>query len=463
MWKRSRKALQRLIVHLLLLVRDVQRFAGLPHAVALDGLREDHGGPSLVSDGRSVGVPDLDGIVAAAIEERDLVVGQVRDELEALRILSEEILARVRAALRLEILVLAVDRFLHALAQQTGCVAREQRIPAAAPDHLDHVPAGAEESGLEFLDDLAVAAHRPVEALQVAVDHEDEVVELFAHRHRKRAHRFRFVHLAVAEEAPDLLVGRLHELAVLEIAHEARLHDCLQWAEAHRNRRKLPEVRHQPGMRIGRKTLAADFLAEVPELFLGESSFEVSPCVEAGARMSLREDHVATVMVGRRAPEMVEADFVKRRGRGIGRDVSAVLRADAIRVDDHRDRIPANQRFNAPLESAIARIRLLARDVNRVDVGGVWLEGKPRAGATRVIDEPVEKEMCAVGAVDFQHRIDRLEPFPGFERIDVVALGAVSHSESSDSYPCRRPARYDPVCGARGSRLNPLCRARFQH
>ena len=73
--------------------------------------------------------------------------------------------------------------------------------------HLDHVPAGAAEDRFELLDDLAVAAHRTVEPLQVAVDHEDQVVELFARRERDGAERFRFVGLAVAEERPHLGVG----------------------------------------------------------------------------------------------------------------------------------------------------------------------------------------------------------------------------------------------------------------
>ena len=124
-----------------------------------------------------------------------------------LGVLAEEMLARVGAALGLEVLVLAVDALLHQPAQQALVVAREQRIPARAPDDLDDVPAGAEERGFELLDDLAVAAHRTVEALQVAVDDEDQVVELLAHRHRDRAHRLGLVHLAVAEEAPDLAVA----------------------------------------------------------------------------------------------------------------------------------------------------------------------------------------------------------------------------------------------------------------
>ena len=48
MLKRSRNALQRLVVELLLLVRDVLALAGLAHAVALDRLGEDHGRLALV-------------------------------------------------------------------------------------------------------------------------------------------------------------------------------------------------------------------------------------------------------------------------------------------------------------------------------------------------------------------------------------------------------------------------------
>jgi hypothetical protein len=78
-------------------------------------------------------------------------------------------------------------------------------VPVAAPDHLDDVPAGAAEDRLEFLDDLAVAAHRAVEPLQVAVDDEDQVVELLARGERDGAERLGLVGLAVAEERPDLV------------------------------------------------------------------------------------------------------------------------------------------------------------------------------------------------------------------------------------------------------------------
>ena len=113
-----------------------------------------------------------------------------------------------------------------------------------------HVPAGAAEDGFQLLNDLAVAADRTVEPLQVAVDDEDQVVELLARRERDRAERFRLVGLAVADERPDLGVRPVLQAAIFQVAHEARLIDRTDRAEPHRHRREFPEVGHQPGMRI---------------------------------------------------------------------------------------------------------------------------------------------------------------------------------------------------------------------
>ena len=104
------------------------------------------------------------------------------------------------------LLVLAVDDFPHPPHQLTALVGLQQRVPVVAPDDFDHVPAGTAEDPFQFLNDLAVAAHRAIESLQVAVDDEDQVVQLFAGRQRDRAQRFRFVAFAVAQESPDSLV-----------------------------------------------------------------------------------------------------------------------------------------------------------------------------------------------------------------------------------------------------------------
>ena len=234
------------LAHLLLLMGDVLPLARLAHAVALDGLGQDDRGLALVVLGRVVGGIDLERVVAAADQGPDLVVGPAGDHGGELGILAEEVLADIGAVLRLEVLVLAVDHLLHALEQDAGGVGGDQLVPARAPQHLDHVPAGAAEDPLQLLDDLAVAAHRPVEALQVAVDDEHQIVEMLAPAQRDRTQALGLVALAVAEERPDLAVGGLGEAAALQVLEEAGLVDRHQRAQAHRDGRELPVVRHQP-------------------------------------------------------------------------------------------------------------------------------------------------------------------------------------------------------------------------
>ena len=153
-----------------------------------------------------------------------------------------------------------------------------------------------------------------------------------------------------------------HDAAMLEIALKARLVDRHHGAEAHRHRRELPEIRHQPRMRIGTQAVGArDFLAEVAQVVLGETAFEKGARIDAGRRVTLDVDHVARMLVRRRAPEMVEAHFVQRRRRGVARDVAAVLGALPVRLHHHGHRVPADVRLEAPLDRAVARILLLLR------------------------------------------------------------------------------------------------------
>ena len=133
MLKRSRNSRSAVDVELLLLVRDHLALGGLAEAEALDGLGEDHGRRALVLHRRAVGRIHLARIVAAAIQAPDVLVGHVGDHFLELRVLAEEMLARVGAALGLEVLVLAVDALLHhALQQALACRARAAD-PSANP------------------------------------------------------------------------------------------------------------------------------------------------------------------------------------------------------------------------------------------------------------------------------------------------------------------------------------------
>src|SRR5690606_6171483 len=174
---------------------------------------------------------------------------------------TEEVLTSVRTASRFERLVFTVDAFFHDTPQYARPVPGEQRVPPRSPDHLDDVPTGTLKRCLELLNDLAVASDGTIETLQVAVDHEDEVVELLAHRHGDRAHGLGLVGLPVAEEAPHLPILLGQYSAVLEVTHETRLEDGHHRPQPHRHGRELPEMRHEPRVRIGRQSRTYDLAA----------------------------------------------------------------------------------------------------------------------------------------------------------------------------------------------------------
>ena len=403
--------LQRLQRHLLGLMADHLAFAGRAHAVALDGLGEDEARLAFVLAGGLIGGVDLLRIMAAARQLPDLLVRPVGDEGRRFGIAAEEVLADVGAVLRLEVLVFAVDALLHQLAQFAGRVARQQFVPLRAPHDLDHVPAGTAEVALQLLDDLAVAAHGAVEPLQVAVDDEDQVVELLASGQRNGAEAFRLVHLAVAAEDPDLALFGVGQAAGVEILQEAGLIDRHQGPEAHGHRGELPEVRHQPGVRVGRDALAADFLAEIEELFLAQPALKERAGVNAGRGVALHQHQVAAVRLVGRVPEMHEAGIVEGRRRLEARQVAAQFGRVLVGLEYDRHRIPADDGANAVLDRARAgMMRLLVRR-DGIDVGGIGGEGHLGPVAAGRIDNLGQNAIGRLGSLKGDDRSNGLIPF----------------------------------------------------
>ena len=173
--------------HLLDLVRRVARLEVGAERPALHRLGEDDGRRALVLDRGLVRGVELAVVVPAARQLLQVLVGEVLDHLAQPRVGSEEVLPDVRARLDRVLLELAVDGRVHLVDEHAVDVARRAARPTRGPrSTLIDVPARAAERRLELLDDLAVAAHRTVEPLQVAVHDEDQVVELLARRDRQR-------------------------------------------------------------------------------------------------------------------------------------------------------------------------------------------------------------------------------------------------------------------------------------
>ena len=347
--------------------------AGTTHAVALLGVGQDHRRLPGVRLGGCIGGMDLHQVVAAALEPIDLLIGHALRELSQGLALSEEVLAVVLAVARREGLHFAVDRVGEGVCQRTGEVACKKAVPVAAPDQLDHIPAGSGKQALKLVDDATVATHRAIEALQIAVDHPDQIVEVFAGGQCERAHRLGLVHLTITEDAPDFSTAAVEQLAIGEVVHESGVVDRADRTDAHRSGGELPEVGHQPGVRIARQAAGAaadamrrrsELLAIVVEVGFAQAPLEECAGIHAGRTVRLKEHEIAAVVLRAGPKEVIETHLKEIGCTGIARDMPAELAIGLVGAHDHRQRVPAHQRAQPLLDRQIAREGCLPVDRN---------------------------------------------------------------------------------------------------
>ena len=382
-------------------------------------------------------------VVAAALElPPDVLVGPVLDHLAGAGVAAEEEVADVLAVVGAEGLVVAVVGGVHGVDERAVPVLGQQRVPAAAPHDLDDVPARPAEERLELLDDLAVAADRAVEPLQVAVDDEGEVVELLAGGELQQAAGLGLVHLAVAEERPDVLLAGVLDATVVQVLVELGLVDGVHRADAHRHRRELPEVRHQAGVRVGRQGQrltghdVALLLTEAVELVLGEPALEEGAGVHAGGGVSLEEDLVAAARVVGTAPEVVEADFVEGRRGGVGGDVATDADAGRLGAVHHDTGVPAQVGAVAALDLLVAGEPRLGLGRDGVDVVGRRQRRHPDLHLTGALEQLEHDVARALAAAFLDDSVEGVEPLLGLLGIDVRELAGDAVENRSGFLAC---------------------------
>ncbi len=300
----------------------------------------------------------------------------------------------------------------------------KQLVPLPAPYHLDDVPPGAAEGGLELLDDLAVAPDRAVEALQVAVDDEDQVVQLLAGRQRQGPEGLGLVALTVAEEAPHPALRGVGDPAVLQVAVEVGLVDGVERAEPHRDGRELPEIRHQSGVGVGRQAARAgvtalELAAEVFQLVLAQPPLHVGPGVDARGGVALEINLVAGLPVGLAPEEVVEADLIQAGRAGEGGQMAADPLGRVVGPHHHDGGVPADVGPDAALDVLVAGEPGLLVGRDGVDVRRRDGGGKADLVGPGPLEELHEQEASPGLAVGVEDGIEGVDPFRRLLRIDV--------------------------------------------
>ncbi len=390
-------------------------------AVALHGLRDDDRGLALVLHRCLERGVDLLVVVATAAQAPNVGVGPGFDHLRGARVAAEEVLSNKRTRLGLIGLEVTVRGAVHQVPQGTVVVHLKQRVPFTAPDHFDDVPAGTAEITLELLNDLAVTAHRPIEALQVRVDDESEVVQVVVGRDVQSTTRLDFVHLTVTEEGPHVLVGGVFDAAVVQVAIQLGLVNRVNGPETHRHSGELPEPGHQTRVRVRAQAtgVVGLLLTETLQLSFTQTALEESSGVHSRCGVALEEHLVATTGVVGAAEEVVFAHFIERRGRGVGRNVATDRNAGALGAVNHDGGIPANPTAVAAFEFLITgELRFVLRR-NRVDVVGGGNHRHTQVQLFGALEQREHDFPAALVTSGRHHVVQRFSPLGGFGGIRI--------------------------------------------
>ena len=201
-------------------------------------------------------------------------------------------------------------------------------------------------------------------------------------------------HSPSPRNAQTRLLGRVVEMAVQQVAIEAGVVQRADRAEAHADRRELPEVGHQPWVRVAAQAgaVAADLAAELIEVGFVQPSFEERACVDARCGVTLEVDVVAGVAVVLAAEEVVEADLVQAGRAGVGAEVAADSFGVLVRAHDHHRCVPTHERADAALDVLVAGEPRLGFARDGVDVRRADRRGEADLRRVRPFEQLAEQE-----------------------------------------------------------------------
>jgi hypothetical protein len=224
-----------------------------------------------------------------------------------------------------------------------------------------------------------------------------------------------------------VLVGGILDAAVREVAVRLRLVDGVDRAEAHRDRRELPELGHEPRVRIRRQAARRVrlLLAETRELLFAQAALEVGAGVHAGGGVTLVEDLVAATGVVLAAEEPVVPDLVEGGGGGVGGDVPADGDAGAL-SPVHGDRgVPADPRPVAALDLFVTGEGGLVLGRDRVDVVRRGHHRHPELQVFRALQQAQHDVATATAALRAHEGVERLLPFGGLVRVLIGVIDRI--------------------------------------
>ena len=147
--------------------------------------------------------------------------------------------------------------------------------------------------------------------------------------------------------------------------------DGLDRPQPHGHGGKLPEIRHQPGMRVGGQALAIHFPTKVVQLLFADAPFQVSAGIHPRRGMALEKHQVPFVFIAGGPEEMIESHIVKSGGGRKGGNMAPQFVVIHVSPHHRGQGIPAHQRTHPAFHENITGNRNFVLGGNGIEVRGI--------------------------------------------------------------------------------------------
>ena len=197
--------------------------------------------------------------------------------------------------------------------------------------------------------------------------------------------------------------------------------------QAHGARGELPEVGHQPRVRVARQTACAavgrsDLLAVMHQVRLAQAAFQKSAGIHPGCAVRLEEHQVTLVLLGARMKEMVKPGLEQIGHAGVTGDVPAQLAIGLVGAHHHGQRVPTHDGHQPLFGGQVAWKHRLLVDGDGVHVRRVQLGLPARALLPRHDGQLVQNLAGPLWALRADQRQQSLAPFGGLFGVDVASV-----------------------------------------
>ena len=115
-------------------------------------------------------------IMPSAVQSPNVLIRHIGNHVQEFWIFAKKVGSCICSSFCFESLIFSINGFIHAFAQKTFCISRQQWIPVGTPNHFYNIPPCTPETTFKLLNNFSISTHWSIKSLQIAVYNKYQII-----------------------------------------------------------------------------------------------------------------------------------------------------------------------------------------------------------------------------------------------------------------------------------------------